>query len=512
MNCPRQFAAYRDSTWRIISTLATPKQDGKQVPKEYLESYSALQPYIRTRLSKFCLASSQKSFLGTHYRDAGLPVRLQDICVPNGLKLRYFDSRYNIWSDENSQKRSFSHHCSLVLPPNSGLSHLQISPSFSGDANGPSSYEIISSQTKCPNGLSIHEYLSFQTLFSGKARRWHQILIELGSSTINFGTEATTTLLNFLSLQIGPAENSDPLGVVHSVFRDQLFCSRLLEQIDQRLDAISVNWREVNCMETLITLALRLFEIGCIERDKAAGLLVKARVVTSNWMAALRLEIQTATDEETSRRWSGYAFWAALLCRRTYSLNVGQSVQLDAAALQCFLACSITLQDNLITNPNELQPALKRAFIRDLNLVHQMRSLLWSSLERSQCSLLAAINTIWPNMGGGSSTCSSFRILTQADDGWVEMIVEATESTTEYAIHFHLLEGHLLIMGKPVGKLPDQWRSAGVLVQLFGNRSLHTYPSNIPGKHSLPLSWICLLDASDDVDKQLCNLTHNSMF
>jgi hypothetical protein len=48
-------------------------------------------------------------------------------------------------------------------------------------------------------------------------------------------------------------------------------------------------------------------------------------------------------------------------------------------------------------------------------------------------------------------------------------------------VHFHLLEGHLLVMGKPIGKLPPEWRTAVVLQQLFGNQSLLTYPSSLPG-------------------------------
>ena len=145
-------------------------------------------------------------------------------------------------------------------------------------------------------------------------------MVELGSSNLNFSTEATTTLMTFLALQIGPGDKEDPLGVIHGVFRDEAFCKRLVDQLDQRLDGISSNWRETNCMETLITIAHRLFELSDSVSADAVKLLEKARAITSNWISALRSEIQTATDTETSRRCSRYAFWAALLCRRTFAL------------------------------------------------------------------------------------------------------------------------------------------------------------------------------------------------
>ena len=74
--------------------------------------------------------------------------------------------------------------------------------------------------------------MSFQTLFSGKSRRWLQILVELGSSNLNFSTEATTTLMTFLALQIEPGDKENSLRVVHRVFRDEAFCKRLVDQLN----------------------------------------------------------------------------------------------------------------------------------------------------------------------------------------------------------------------------------------------------------------------------------------
>ena len=47
-------------------------------------------------------------------------------------------------------------------------------------------------------------------------------------------------------------------------------------------------------------------------------------------------------------------------------------------------------------------------------------------------------------------------------------------------IHYHLLEGYLLIDGQPLGKLPAEHRNSGILEQLFGNQSLLSYPSGLP--------------------------------
>jgi hypothetical protein len=435
------------------------------------------------RPSKLSLASTTKSFLTTHYASPRFPVRVEDICLPNGLKLGYFDTRLKIWPARlpKTQKATFAHHCQFTMPANSPFSSLNFLTDFAMDLKGPSSYEIIASQSSCPSGLNVHEYMSFQTLFSGKSRRWPQILVELGSSNLNFSTEATATLMTFLALQMGPGDKEDPLGVVHGVFRDEAFCMRLVNQLDQRLDGISSNWRETNCMETLITITHRLFELSESVSAYAVKLLERARTITSNWISALRSEIQTATDAETSRRCSRYAFWAAILCRRTFALYTDQP-KLQPAALRSFIECSISLQDNMVSNPAMLPLTLKNALIRDFKMVHQMRFTLKNSLESSQDSLISSITTIWPDVGGDQSRkYSRFEFLPDSDQWWVQVIIDATSQTTQQTVHFHLLEGHLLVMGKPVGKLPPEWRTAVALQQLFGNQSLLTYPSPLPG-------------------------------
>jgi hypothetical protein len=456
-----------------------------------IHEYPALGAYVSSSGGDFSLASLDRSFDKTHFKAPPPPARLKDICVPNSLKLEYYDTRLKLRATEQTQAFTFAHHCTLTLPTNSPFSSLQTSPKFSGTTEGPSSYETLASQACCPPGINTHEFLSFQALFSGKARRWHQVLIELGSSNVNFGTEATAMLMGLLSSQSGPAENHDFLGVIHSVFQDESFCKRLFNQINQRLDGVSANWREVYCMETLITLSLRLFELEELKSTDSFKLLSKARAITSNWISALRSEIQASTDAENSRRCSQYAFWAAILCRRTFIPQLRSKVDFDGASLQCFIECSITMQDNLITNPAELSSVLKNALVRDLKMVWRMKAVLQSSLAANQKSLLSAISSIWPHVQDIKSTeYPRLKFLPPPDEGWIEVTIDPTPSTTQQTIHFHLLEGHLLFMGQPIGRLPPESRTTGVLQRLFGNQSLRVYPSQLPGMDhvlSMPL-------------------------
>lgn len=387
-----------------------------------LQEYSELRPYSQSITSRVCLASDKKSFLTTHYANPRFPVGLEDVCLPNGLKrFRYFDRVLRIWPGLQPIS-SFFHHCQLILPPTSLYSSLQ---HLADAIDGPSSYAVLASQSKCPAGLNVHEFMAFQELMSGKNRRWPQILLELGSTNLNFSTEPVVMLINFLALQFGPSSGNDPLGAVHEVFKYKMFCDRLLDLVDQRLHNISSNYRETNSMELIITLSLRSSSLGdASSRSLAARVLEKARSATVKWITVLRSEIQTATDAEISRRLSRYAFWAALLCRRTFTSYIDKHQLLDVQALQDFIESSITLQDNLVSDPNNLPGHLKSALIRDLKMVYSLRHILCTSLQASPESFMASLTSIWP--AAESRTFSQFGFLQEPHQYWIIATVDPT--------------------------------------------------------------------------------------
>ncbi|KAL9125857.1 MAG: hypothetical protein Q9217_005002 [Psora testacea] len=489
LSCSEAFAAYRNASWRIIGTLGRPAQMGGSEPRLLLGDYTELKSFMKSTMTRsICLASTKKSFLSTHYSHVNFPVSLDKVYLPNALKLGYFDALTKVWTGGEAHKQTFTHHCPLNIPADSPFSSLLFSTDYAADSDGPSSYKVIANQNKCPSGVNINEFMAYQALFSGKHRRWPSILIELGSSNLNFSTEATSLLISQLALQAGPTFKLDPLRAAHRFFHDDQFCRALLEQIRLRLDGISSNWRETNCMEMLLTLVLRLYFIGSRSvAGEAFALLQKARTAIVEWIRQLRGDIHKSTSVDASRRCSKYAFWAALLCRRTFAIYVEDNDAihlgvLHSTALTSFIECSITLQDNLTGDPGALPLLLRNALIRDLKMVYRLRFILRKSLEQSPSSLIAAINNFWKQPEGDVSRSLSVpAFLDPPHEWWVESTVHTSYSTRPQSIHYHLYEGHLLVGNQPVGKLPAEHRESMVLEQLFGKQSLLTYPSSLRG-------------------------------
>lgn len=217
--------------------------------------------------------------LNCHWATLPFPVEWDQgkdkVCHPNGFKLAYYDSVLKIWSRQVLHRPTFAHHVKLVIPTDSPFSRI-LPNAYASE--GPSSYEVMSSQSSCPAGLNIHEYLAFQTLLSGKARRWLAIMTELGSANLNFSIESTTLLLNHISLECGPVDDDEnPFRVTHTIFQHYWFGEKLLEQLSQRLEHLATNWREVHLMDTIINLldrtAILTKEAGLSELSNTTQLL-----------------------------------------------------------------------------------------------------------------------------------------------------------------------------------------------------------------------------------------------
>lgn len=120
---------------------------------------------------------------------------------------------------------------------------------------------------------------------------------------------------------------------MHSIFKDDAFGARLIEQLVGKLESISTNWREDHCMETLITLINRLRTLASSQSVifAASNLLEKARKITDGWIKALRLEIEKAVDLNTVNRNSFYTLASSLLCRRTFETIADEGRMLGPA-------------------------------------------------------------------------------------------------------------------------------------------------------------------------------------
>ncbi|CRG89375.1 N-(5-amino-5-carboxypentanoyl)-L-cysteinyl-D-valine synthase [Talaromyces islandicus] len=483
LGIPQSFDVYREATWRIIDTLCNPPSSpASPPPHKLLQEYGPLSTYDRRRhTGRITLASSTKSYLGTHYRWQKLPAKATQILLPFGMKMAYYDSVRQRWLKDVPRTLSLAHHFALKLPSNLPFSALYASAAFCADGPGPSSYETAASVPQCPPTLTVHEFVASQQLVSGRHRRWLSILTELGAANVNFSLLDTTYLFRRLATQAGPQRPDSALRVAHAFFEDSHFCYRLAEQIDQHVEIIAANWRETNYMETMLILAIQLCALCCHQSSsRAYNLLLKIRRVTRSWVSTLRREMRTAQDG-VSEKAARYCFVSALLCRRTFVLESSRNHDLDAVAFQCFVEVTSAMQEALVVDMSKFSTATRNMLTRDIKASFALSSLLRRAVETLPAILGRAIDIVWPNPDGGARIYSAWKLTDFSSGLWATSTVSATEFSVHQVIQYHLLEGHLLINGTPVGKLPADIRDSGILKELFGNQRLISFPSGMPG-------------------------------
>ncbi|PLB47748.1 hypothetical protein P170DRAFT_510506 [Aspergillus steynii IBT 23096] len=486
LGMPKIVAAYRRTTWEILNTLCPHGEQAlKESPECLLGDYAQLIPYNKYNSVKGpSLASHTKSYLGTHYSWKRLPASAKMVLMPMGLQFSYFDTKRNIWMRDLPAPLTFAHHFSIALPANFPLTNLFESGGFAADGPGPSSYEAIASISECPPELTTHEFIAHQSLVAGRSRRWLDILGELGSSNVNFSVQTTCDLMHRLVLQAGPisTDYEGVLRVVHVVFKDLAFCRKLIEKVHQHIEAISANWRETIYMETMLTIAIQLHALGHRELfPDIQALLLRIRRVTLSWVCVLRKETRNAWQIDTAERLARYCFLSALLCRRTFYPHAYNGIPMSGEDFRCFVEATLAMQESLVVDLKRFSTTTKNLLIRDIKMVARMKAVLLSSARINPTSLGAAIDAAWPEASSIPRNYTDWQILPEPYEGWVMSTVQATESVELQEFHHHLLEGHFLINGRALGKLPPDISDSQVLRDLFGNQRLFALPSNMPG-------------------------------
>ncbi|CAJ0547291.1 Ff.00g019180.m01.CDS01 [Fusarium sp. VM40] len=367
----------------------------------------------------------------------------------------------------------------------SPFSQIAKDTTFFKNSYGPSSYETMATASRCPQGINVHEFLAFQTIASGKSRRWLSILTELASANLNFSNEATMLLLSHLALQCGPLDSSGSVfRLIHEAFRDHSFCGKLLQQLSHRLDSLFANWRETYLMETVITLTLRLLDFSWASgfqdiSEEAMSLLLRVRNACVRWFKLLRTESYKVNDAEAAQRFQQYSLWAALLCKRTFTPLTYGPLELDDCALETYIQSSIMLNDNLVVKLEALPQLLQHAIIRDIRLSYKLAHLISESVLRNPEAFRLSLREMWPEEEGCPRTFYQIQLEPDALH-WISCRSKAAEDANEQTVFYNCVQGVLLVDGRPIGKLPEDPKQSLVLNELFGNQSLLTYPSARP--------------------------------
>ena len=478
LDCRLDFAAWRNLTWMLIHDLGRQSPICGEGPKARLCSYAGLQEYSRDMKSRLTLASSTKPFAQAQQHLLKFPVPLDSCFANNELQYKLFDPLKGCWIKDQVEIPSF--HAACVTPlPEGPYFNLQ----YTVDSVSHSQNEVIANQDDCSRVLSLPEYLSFGSLRAdGERIQWYNIRREMAASNLNFNTEAVCNLITQAAWQAGSRGDSD-LRNAHVDLQDPAFCVELLAIVGRVLESIAANWKSDHTMLSLITLVLRVSSLSSDQSvvSDALDLLKRMRAVARDWTSILAATSGSCAEPEQISKLQQRLSKAAILCKMTYEVDDPSHLGVINSPddLCTWVECCIHVRNSSPGEETMLPPDLRRLRLRDAKLSHSFQNII-SKLPNETIShgLDLAISKQWSGFHPGPDPWKAFD---PPNNRW--MVRETTTASRQHPqqVCYNLLEGELLVDGKPLGRLPADYIRKATYVRLFGAQTFRVFPSDMAG-------------------------------
>ena len=469
LKCPTPFGIWRTITHKLLFDICTPSQrrakSGAKPPVS-LASYPGLRMYYQEpppQAQRIALASSTKSFLQSHYRSTSIPTNEHSVCVNNGLRLALFDSSKDVWASGCFADVSITDICTFQIPSSSPYKCLQ----YAIDTTTHTSNEVIANQSDCHKDISLHEYIAFASLRAGGRLQWLNIARELPARTLTFRCEEVASLLKQAAWHIGPLSNQLEWDW-HKELKDGHFGSVLLDELDDLMQNIKASWLEATSMRTIIILTTRLLASTTLPSiiDRACLILRKGRDVVLGWVKQLTKQLQENEDEKRTGDIQQDLCEMAITCRSTYDVDPVHVSRLLTSAedVAVLLECAIVVHDNRPPEFSTFPAAFKVLLERDRRLSHALEPELARLIKRDRSGLDRAIASIWTEYRAGTEWCHR----PSPKDRWISSTTAPRTGTAPQHIDLNLLDGRLLIDGKPLGRLPQKIMRHPTYDRIFG--------------------------------------------
>ena len=443
--CPLAFSMWRSATFHFLAGICSQRPRGKR--PYLLKDYPGLQRYLVAHpRSHITLASSS---IPVKHKGVSIPATEEQIQVSNGLKFSGFDTQLRIpvadaFGDANAKLKEY---CTYVLPEGS-YSNLQVYV----DETTHASNDVLANQADCHKDLSIHEFIAFGHLRSGGALQWLNVLRELRDRSLTFRCPEVHSLLAQAITQVGPLTSTKLRW--HEELHVETFGLALVDELENLVADVEANWLEGVTMNTVSLLLSRLLASSPdqVVSDKAIRLFRVVRTKVFSWVQELSDKLMRTPGDEELR---GLLRDTAAICRSTFDIepDMVEYVLSSAEDVEVLLSCAILIHDNTPRNVTSL-PAHSRLLLdRDRRLSLAIEDDLHDVIlsESSGQGIDLAVGRVWPDYRPGSE----WSPLPDPNVRWFSCTTASTTSQCSQVVHYNLLDGSLLVDGKPLGRLPN---------------------------------------------------------
>lgn len=478
LDVPTIVSKWRDTTYSILVDMlsvdpgaqAPRRGKGKQQGLYALHSYVGLQKFNKSQTGRLQLTSITKPFVISHYRHQKISQANEtNVCVNNGLNYSLYDSKKSRWTEELLDCCDVHEKCTLKLLPGPyrGLQ-------YAVNNTTHTSNEVIASQAKCPEALTLHEYYAFGTLRSGHRLQWRNIARELTARILNFNCHETHALLTQAAWQVGPYSKGEVRRESHTDLEEEEFGRSLLLALNDAVGTIEGSWQGATAARTFVALGARLLSLSTCNavQEGCYRFLRRARVISLRWTHELSQKLQRGQKEEELKVLSTRTLEMALTCHGTFDVDphhVPYLLESDED-IAVVTECSIIVHDRCPAVTDDLPAPIKTLLRRHWRLSYVLEPFLRKRILGVCNGLDRTIGRLWAGYVAGSP----WTALETPSERWLVTEMSIEDSSSSMLVHFNLLEGSLLVNGSPLTRLPRSYESHPTFRRLFGEVTYST--------------------------------------
>lgn len=206
IDCPRAVDDWRDMTLFVVLDVLRCEYVRKTPARSQYSPGDCLGSYIRHQPQRTRLISQTKPHKVTHR--SSIQVALAEastVCVNNGLTYEYYDAESQCLTERVNVTENIPKACTYRLQLSKSLQDFIYRPH--GRPDGPVPNLAVSSQSLCPQHMSLEEYKALAVLPLGRRIQWLNILAQLSMPSVDLKKVDTNLVLLQIISQAGP--NSD---------------------------------------------------------------------------------------------------------------------------------------------------------------------------------------------------------------------------------------------------------------------------------------------------------------
>ncbi|KAH0439221.1 hypothetical protein CcaCcLH18_03016 [Colletotrichum camelliae] len=478
---PQSFGYWREASMFFLFDVLGTKYSGQRKGSGYsldLQSYDGLKQFFRSeaRPQRLCLMSDTKPNAVTHRKEKAVgPIYESDVFLKNGLRYAYHNRKASSYVGPMELPDISRHACTYKLSETaSPLQDFLFRPDR--QPSGPSPNTVISSQSQCPDDMSLDEYKALASIPLGFRIAWQNILLQLFAPTVDFKKWDVSLIVFQCIYQAGPRGTSD-LREAHIIVVEDDFSRTMLQGLAEFTNRCEKNWQCSAALATFIALARRLLAVtqSVDIQNQCLVYLYTARKIAFKWATFLREKARNIHEEKNKIRFQQRAMESFLICSDTFAVDEAfqHSMLSTDENASIFLQCSIGIQEFSDSLLYSLQTPVQYLYRRWQKACYSShRHLSQRFTGQSSDAIDHAIKESW----AAYHPSGSWKSISKSLSYWLH-----TSTTLGQLVHFCLLTGELLVDGVPLDHLPREYLSHLTYQRLFGRLSLEIVPTAVPG-------------------------------